>query len=91
MNPAAARGVMGEIGKTTPQLYRDCLRLVKHVGGESAKGRAMKAMVSAEFRKHSDVTDEKKIDELRAAAVRSLSNYMIYESSRCQFIMIALR
>uniref|UniRef100_A0A7S2CG24 Complex 1 LYR protein domain-containing protein n=1 Tax=Florenciella parvula TaxID=236787 RepID=A0A7S2CG24_9STRA len=82
MNPAQFKGAMGDaIAKTTPQLYRDCLRLVSHVGGQSAKGRAMKMMVTTEFRKHADVTDEKELEALRANAVRALSNYMVYESS----------
>ena len=83
MNPAQFKGAMGDaIAKTSPQLYRDCLRLVSHVGGQSAKGRAMKLMVTTEFRKHADVTDEKELEALRANAVRALSNYMVYESSR---------
>ena len=83
MNPAQFKGAMGDaIAKTTPHLYRDCLRLVSHVGGQSAKGRAMKMMVTSEFRKHADVTDEKELEALRANAVRALSNYMVYESSR---------
>ena len=85
MNPAAFKGALGEgIAKTTPQLYRDCLRLVNHIGGQSAKGGAMKLMVNTEFRKHADVTDEKQLEGLRANAVRALSNYMLYESSRLE-------
>ena len=67
MNPAQlAASLPGAINKTTPQLYRDCLRLVKHVGGQSPKGRSMRALVGAEFRKNAAVTDEKALEKLRA-------------------------
>lgn len=62
------------------QLFRDCLRLVRHVAGDSPKGVGLRTMVRSEFRKHAAVADPHAVDALRASAVRALSNYMLYES-----------
>ena len=71
----------GMIQKTSLQLYRDCLRLVNHVApGNSAKSVAMRAMVRTEFVKNRNEKDEAKLESQKAAAVRALSNYMLYES-----------
>lgn len=59
------------------QLFRDCIRLARHIGGDSAKGTALKAMVRAEFQKCRDETDLEKIDVMKGAAIRGLSNYML--------------
>jgi len=67
--------------KTTVQLYRDCLRLIKYVAGDSAKGRQMRLMVGGEFRRHKDETDPEKIEELRFNAIRGLSNYLLFEAA----------
>ena len=65
----------------TIQLFRDCMRLVKHIApGSSPKGVALKAMVRAEFKKSIHEKDEAKIEALKAGAIRALSNYMLYES-----------
>mmetsp|Transcript_7330 Transcript_7330/g.10823 ORF Transcript_7330/g.10823 Transcript_7330/m.10823 type:complete len:120 (-) Transcript_7330:319-678(-) len=71
----------GGVTRTSLQLFRDCLRLVKHIApGESAKGVALRAMVKTEFRKNKDEEDEGKIEVQKSAAVRALANYMLYES-----------
>ena len=63
------------------QLFRDCMRLVKHIApGSSPKGVALKTMVQAEFKKSMHEKDEAKIEALKAGAIRALSNYMLYES-----------
>ena len=63
------------------QLFRDCMRLVKHIApGSSPKGVALKTMVRAEFKKSMHEKDEAKIEALKAGAIRALSNYMLYES-----------
>jgi len=63
------------------QLYRDCLRLVRHIApGNSQKGLAMREMVKGEFGKHVAIKDEAQIEVLKAGAIRALSNYMLYES-----------
>ena len=66
--------------RSTLQLFRDCLRLAAHVGGDSPKGVALKRMVTEGFRKHSDVTDAAEISKLKADAVRALSNYLVMKS-----------
>ena len=60
------------------QLYRDCLRLVKHVApGQSAKSLALRQTVRTEFAKNRLETDPARIEGLKANAVRALSNYML--------------
>lgn len=69
------------IQRTSIQLYRDCIRLIRHIApGNSPKGATLKAMVRTEFNKSAGVTDEAKIEVLKAGAIRALSNYMLYES-----------
>ena len=52
-----------------PQLFRDCLRLASHIGGQSAKGIGLRTMIRSEFRKNTAVSDPAAIETLRAAAV----------------------
>ena len=66
--------------RTTLQLFRDCLRTAHHIGGDSAKGRALKQVVKDGFRKHASVTDSEEIAKLKADAVRALSNYLVMKS-----------
>ena len=66
--------------RTTLQLFRDCLRTAHHIGGDSAKGRALKQVVKEGFRKHIGVTDAAEISKLKADAVRALSNYLVMKS-----------
>mmetsp|Transcript_2730 Transcript_2730/g.3219 ORF Transcript_2730/g.3219 Transcript_2730/m.3219 type:complete len:112 (+) Transcript_2730:233-568(+) len=69
------------VQRTALQLYRDCLRLVKHIApGKSPKGLALRAMVNSEFGKNKHEKDEAKIEIMKAGAIRALSNYLLYES-----------
>lgn len=65
------------------QLYRDCLRLIRHVapGETSPKALALRSLVKMEFTKNKNETDEAKIESYKAAAVRALSNYMLATSA----------
>ena len=63
------------------QLYRDCLRLAKRVGGRSAKGTAIRAMVRAEFQKNRDERDPDVVADQKASAMRALSNYLLHASA----------
>ena len=65
------------------QLYRDCLRLVRHIapGATSAKAVALRTTVRNEFRKHAAETNADRITELKANAVRALSNYLLAVSA----------
>jgi hypothetical protein len=67
--------------KTTPQIYRDCLRLVKHIAGKSKKSEAVTKIVRNEFKKNAAVKDEVVIEKLKSNAIRGLSNYLMMESS----------
>ena len=67
--------------KSTPQIYRDCLRLVKHIAGNSAKGLQLNKIIRNEFKKNKDATDNDIIEKLKSNAVRGLSNYLMMESS----------
>ena len=68
--------------RTSVELYRDLLRLIRHIApGSSPKALALRGTVRAEFDKSRHLcpkTDEGKIDALKANAVRALSNYMLY-------------
>ena len=66
--------------RSVGQLYRDCLRLVSHIGANSAKGKNLRLLVRGEFRKNADVTDPQVIDQLKGNATRALSNYLMLES-----------
>lgn len=69
------------VQRTSLQLYRDCLRLVKHIApGSSPKGVALRNTVRSEFWKNKDVQNEAQIETLKAGAIRALSNYMLFES-----------
>lgn len=57
------------------------MRLVNHIApGGTPKSMAMKAMVRSEFLKNKDEKDETRIEVQKAAAIRALANYMLYES-----------
>ncbi|CAI5726479.1 unnamed protein product [Peronospora farinosa] len=80
-----------QISRTTIQLYRDSLRLAKHIGGNSKKGQAIKELVRREFEKGRKETDPEKIEALKANAIRGLSNYlMLANSSKDQRLHDAL-
>jgi hypothetical protein len=73
----------GAVQRTSVQLYRDCLRLVRHVApGFSAKAVALRNTVRNEFRKKKDITDPIAIENAKADAVRALSNYLLATSAR---------
>lgn len=67
--------------KSTPQIYRDCLRLIKHISGKSKKSEAVSRIVRNEFKKHAALEDEAAIEKLKSNAIRGLSNYLLMESS----------
>lgn len=66
-----------QIHRTIPQLYRDCLRLIRHVspGRTSAKAISLRTSVRMEFGK--PVNDENDLESRKSNAVRALSNYML--------------
>lgn len=67
--------------KTGVHLYRDCLRLVKHIAGTSKKAVNIKRIVKMEFKKHEKVVDQAVITGLKSNAVRGLANYLMIEST----------
>lgn len=67
--------------RSSPQLYRDCLRLIKHIAGKSKKGVLLQTTVKGEFRKNASVTDPVQVEALKSNAVRGLANYLMIEST----------
>jgi hypothetical protein len=68
------------------KLYRDCLRLADFLAKKQGFPReALRAQVSAPWRKNQRETDPETIMRQREAAVRGLSNYMMYEASKGAF------
>ena len=63
--------------RSSLHLFRDCLRLAHHIGGNSTKGKMLKTMVRTEFNKGMSETNPEKIDAMKGAAIRGLSNYML--------------
>ena len=71
------------MNRTSLELYRDCLRLVRHIApGESPKALALRHTVRQQFQQHKNETNEATIESLKANAVRALSNYMLYQSAQ---------
>jgi len=73
--------------RTSIELYRDLLRLVKHIapGTTSPKSISLRMMIRGEFNKSRHLSpdraaDQPQIESMKANAVRALSNYMLYES-----------
>ncbi|CAM9422029.1 unnamed protein product [Chrysoparadoxa australica] len=71
----------GAASRTSLQLYRDCLKLVSHVSGKSAKSRTIRSLLRKEFEKNRSVEDPETIEALKGAAIRGLSNYFLQESA----------
>ena len=76
---------MSPAQRTSIELYRDLLRLIKHIApGSSPKSVALRGTIRTEFDKSrslspDDPGDQARIEGLKANAVRALSNYMLYE------------
>ena len=75
-------GMVSGATKSVRMLYRDCLRVCKHMGGSSPKAMATRALVRAEFRKNMHETDAEKIADMKFAAVRGLANYLVVVSEK---------
>ena len=59
------------------------MRLVRHVApGYSPKAQALRHTVRSQFDANRHETDAIKIENLKANAVRALSNYMLYRSAQ---------
>lgn len=59
------------------------MRLVRHLApGYSPKARALRHTVRSQFDAHRQETDPVKVENLKANAVRALSNYMLYQSAQ---------
>lgn len=73
---------MSQVSKSSPQLYRDCLRLVNHIAGRSSKGRKLRTIVRGEFKRNSVQTDPVVIEGLKSNAIKALANYLMLESAQ---------
>eukprot|EP01031_Cornospumella_fuschlensis_P029810 gene29810-35991_t len=80
LSTAGANGFKA-FSRSTPQLYRDCLRLVKHIAGRSQKGENIRRVLRHEFRKNATLDDPAKVEQLKSNAVRGLANYLMIESA----------
>jgi hypothetical protein len=70
-------------GKSSIALFRDCLRLVKHVAGStSAKSASLRKIVATQFREHRFESDPARLHALKSAAERGLSNYLIFANAK---------
>lgn len=80
MSFSAAGASAKVISRSTPHLYRDCLRLVQHIAGKSKKGDNIRNVVRNEFRKNAKLEDPAQIENLKSGAVRALTNYLMIQS-----------
>jgi hypothetical protein len=71
------------ITRTSIQLYRDCLRLIRHVapGTSNAKGNALRASVRLQFRAQAHAQGDA-LEHAKAHAVRGLSNYLLHQAAQ---------
>ena len=73
----------GPSPRTALELYRDCLRLVRHIApGYTPKAQALRQSVRSQFKDNRDETDPHKVEVYKANAVRALSNYMLFQSAQ---------
>ncbi|KAG7357064.1 complex 1 LYR family protein [Nitzschia inconspicua] len=71
------------MNRTSLELYRDCLRLVRHIApGDSPKAIALRQTVRQQFQQNQNETNESQIEVLKANAIRALSNYMLFQSAQ---------
>ena len=69
--------------KTSTQLYRDCLRLVRHMAGASSpKAAHLSRIVGAQFRANAGVVAPEAVHALKQAAERSLSSYLLFQRAK---------
>mmetsp|Transcript_16392 Transcript_16392/g.49135 ORF Transcript_16392/g.49135 Transcript_16392/m.49135 type:complete len:92 (-) Transcript_16392:3124-3399(-) len=70
---------------TVTKLFRDCLRLSNYLASQSGIPNHRAALykeIRQSFRQHINEKDPKKVEELKQAAHRGLSNYMFYEAQK---------
>eukprot|EP00429_Kryptoperidinium_foliaceum_P004110 CAMPEP_0176008810 /NCGR_PEP_ID=MMETSP0120_2-20121206/3932_1 /TAXON_ID=160619 /ORGANISM="Kryptoperidinium foliaceum, Strain CCMP 1326" /LENGTH=105 /DNA_ID=CAMNT_0017341597 /DNA_START=107 /DNA_END=424 /DNA_ORIENTATION=+ len=73
----------GPINRTSLELFRDCMRLVRHLApGYSPKAQALRQTVRSQFEANRALTDPVQVENAKASAVRALSNYMLYQSAQ---------
>jgi hypothetical protein len=85
MNGAVGGASSNTVQRTTRQLYRDCLRLVRHMAPgifqeTNRKATALRTMVRSEFKKNQHITNHDEIEVYKANAIRALSNYYVLKS-----------
>ena len=70
-------------GKPSIALFRDCMRLIKHVAGTtSPKAISLRQIVAQQFRANKHVSDPALLHSLKSSAERGLSNYLIFTNAR---------
>lgn len=58
-------GPPAKVPKTARQLYRECLRAIRHTAARSEKAQAMRQLVKNEFYGNREVYDPQKLEKLR--------------------------
>ena len=66
--------------RTTIQIYRDCMRLITHISGDTVKSVKVRNMVRQQFKQNKLIKDEQKIEQLRNNAMQGLTNYLTITS-----------
>lgn len=63
--------------RSSIEIFRDCLRLINHVGGKSDKALEIRKHVMTEFKRNKNETDPAKITIMKDCAVQGLTNYLL--------------
>lgn len=73
------------VQRPVKQLYRDCLRLIRHMAPgifneNNRKATALRTTVRGEFKRNQHLSDPAEIEICKANAIRALSNYYVLKS-----------
>lgn len=66
--------------RNTLHIYRDILRLIKHISGDSKKSTLTRDMIRKQFKTNKYINDDKQIQLLRNQAIQGLTNYLTITS-----------
>jgi len=73
-------GIQGSFNPSVKRLFKDCLRMVKHVGHEHKRMDQQQVilMVRQQFMLNAHVTNPEKLSTLKGNAMSALTNYVMH-------------
>ncbi|KAJ1472358.1 hypothetical protein T484DRAFT_1975506 [Baffinella frigidus] len=75
-------GIPGSFNPSVKRLFKDCLRMVKHVAEEhkAVDQQQVILLVRQQFMANAHVTNPEKLSSLKGNAMSALTNYVMYIS-----------